>query len=175
MNKLIFVIIAWIFVVPAGGAQGQPFKVSIVPEHRSNDLAAISWGNDTSKTFYVVVTNISDKAQPIFETSNSWGYRAISFSLVLPDGTVSKVQPKQRIFTVNFPSVYVIPSGGHQVFPIKLDDSWEGKSAAFGSSGQTKVKITAVYSISSTPESKEKGVWEGKIESAQGEIAVHHK
>ena len=43
-------------------------------------------GHDFVHDFYVVLSNISRKPQPVWETWNSWGSRSISFELTMPEG-----------------------------------------------------------------------------------------
>lgn len=150
-----------------------PFELSIIPENRSENLSGISWANDCKSGFFVILSNLTDKAQPIFETWNSWGYQSISFEMTLPSGDTSTVTVKQQFFTRNFSSTFVIPPGGHQVFPITLNEVWEG-NPAFGGKGRTRVNLKAVYEIDVSPESKEQGIWTGRVESEPIEVEVHH-
>jgi hypothetical protein len=59
-----------------------PFTLSIVPG-RSGD---ITMAKKNPNEFYVVLTNVSGLSQPVWESWNSWGYRAISFELTTTDG-----------------------------------------------------------------------------------------
>ncbi|MGI9239469.1 MAG: hypothetical protein ACR2RV_01635 [Verrucomicrobiales bacterium] len=146
-----------------------PFRISIVPESRSGQVSKIGWGAESKRKCYVVLTNTTDQPQRVFETWNSWGYQAISFELTHASGKTSKVSVKPQIFTVNFPSTFTIPANGHYVFPISLNQDWEGEPE-FGKEGRTEVKLKAVYGLAPTTESREQEVWTGRVES--DELAV---
>lgn len=125
--------------------------------------------------FYVVLTNISGKPQSVFETSNSWGYQAISFQLQLPNGRTVTVSRAPENFTKNYPSVFIVPPGEHKVFAITLDDSWN-TAPAVPLADQTPLEITirATYKLSPTPESATEKVWTGRIESAAYNFKLRH-
>jgi len=53
---------------------------------------------NTIDTSYVIVTNVSDDAQTAFETSNSWGYYAVSFELQTVDGRTLTITKKPQAF-----------------------------------------------------------------------------
>ena len=160
-------------IILAESAEEKPFQLSIVPEGRSEKSSSISMAKDTQRKFYVVLTNTSNRAQPVFETWNSWGYQTISFELILPSGGRTTLCVKPQTFTMNYPSTYVIPPKGHHVFPITLNDEWALKSD-FGGPGKTKVKLTALYEVLATKESTEKKVWIGRIVSETIIVEVNH-
>ncbi len=167
----LFVLLACMIL--AGAAEDKPFQLSIVPESRSDQSSSISLAQDSQRKFFVVLTNTTDKDQPVFETWNSWGYQTVSFELILPSGERTKLCVKPQVFTRNFPSTYVIPPKGHQVFPITLDAEWEG-APDFGRPGQTKIKLTALYEVGETKESGEHKVWTGRIASETINVEVNH-
>ena len=150
-----------------------PFQISLVPEGRSDQGARISWGDDSKRNFYVVLTNTTDKPRRVFNTWNSWGYQAISFEFTLSPETKINVSMKPQRFTKNVPSTFTIPPNGHQVFPITLNEAWDEKPN-FGKAGRIMVKMRIVYELSETTESKENGVWTGRIESEQYRVVVNH-
>jgi hypothetical protein len=160
-------------IVLTGAAEESPFQLSIVPESRSEITSSISWAKDSKRNFFVILTNTSDKPQAVFERWNSWGYQAISFEMIGSAGERTSVRVKPQSFTKNFPSTYVIPPKGHQVFPIILNDKWEGRPA-FGEPGRTKIKLTAVYEVQATAESAEQKVWTGRIVSGTIDTEVNH-
>jgi hypothetical protein len=151
-------------VIWTAAAEEKPFHLAIVPKSRSENSSSISWTGSPNHQFFVVMTNTTDKNQPVFETWNSWGYQAVSFELILPSGKRMKASVKPQVFTRNFPSTYVIPPKGHQVFPISFNEEWE-LVPDFKSFGTTKIKLIAIYEIFPNEESKKKMVWTGRIVS----------
>jgi hypothetical protein len=136
-----------------------PFSLAIVP-----GVGGITMAKAKPREFYVVITNVSARPQSIWQYRNSWGYRAISFQLTTKDGRNFVLSRKQEAFTINFPSTFVIESGEHQVYPIRLDEGW-GTNPEFPKSDETPVALKAIYEVAPTPEAKEHNVWVGRVES----------
>jgi len=173
MKKILLLVVAYLGGWVSAYAADKPFNVLIIPEKRSERDSYISWGSGSVPAFFVLLTNLTDKPQPVFERWNSWGYQTIAFEMILSDGQKANLAVKERVFTKNAPSVYVIPPHGHQVFPITLGDEWLGKPN-LGPAGTTKVMLKAVYEIVPTKESREQGAWTGRIESTPAEVYVRH-
>jgi hypothetical protein len=174
MKKSIsFLIIVSIFLPNVGVCQEKPMRLQIVPESRSTEIGSISSGNDSKRCFYVVLTNLINKPQSVFEYWNSWGYQNISFEMTLSDGHKSKITMRDQGFTKNSPSTYSIPPDGHQVFLIIFNKEWDGLPK-FKEAGQTQVKLKAIYSVTETPASKAKKIWTGTISSDEVSIELNH-
>jgi hypothetical protein len=121
----------------------------------------------------VVLTNVSKETQPIFEGWNSWGYQAISLEITMPDGKKAILSVSDQDFTRNFPSTFHILPGEHQVFPIRLDKSWEmNPSITFAL--ETAITLKAIYEITESPESKKQHVWTGRVESKPCQLTLRH-
>ena len=102
-----------------------PFTLSVVSCRSNESGRSVSTAEKQPDVFYVVLTNISDRPQPVWETWNSWGYQTVFFEVVLPNGKHLSITKKAQDFTKNFPSVFVIPPGGQQVYPVRLDAEWD--------------------------------------------------
>lgn len=176
-----------------------PFKVSIVPISSGMDFQFRSEGGSHSspfkgerhsissgllsqsatfymtlaQTFYVVLTNTSDRPQYVFETWNSWGYQTVSLEATTQTGKTFLMTVKPQAFTRNFPSTFLIPPGEQQVFPIRLDDEWEGRPPArkartgpyIADTEFEHVAVKAIYQVLPSDEAASIGVWTGKIDS----------
>jgi hypothetical protein len=148
---------------PAPSAQptfGPPFSLSIVSARRDG----ITMFKHGGREFFVVLTNVSNEPQPVFEYWNSWGYQAISFNLTIADGKFFVLTTKSRDFDMNFPSRFIVMPGEHQVFPVRLDESWRAQPA-IPSNYETPIALKAIYSVDPSPESIKYGVWTGRVES----------
>ena len=116
-------------------------------------------------TFYVVVTNVSQQSQALWEWWNSWGYFAISFEVATDDGRKVTLSRKRTIvFTRNVPSMFVVAPGEHQVYAVQLDKWWETQPM-LRRAEEMPVKLKAVYEVSPTAESAQHKVWTGRVES----------
>lgn len=156
-------------------AADKPFSIAIVPSsHRSEGGPQISWSDGSKESFYVVLTNKTDKEQRVFETSYSWGYYALSFEITMPSGEMVIVSRKPIFSSPNIPTTFMIQPNGHFVFEVTLDKGWIGKPD-FGKDGQTNAKIKAIYELSARKRLKERGVWIGRIESKELAVKINHR
>ncbi len=64
-----------------------------------------------------------------------------------------------------------MPPGAKHVIPIILDDYWGAKPEI--EEGWQSIKLTAIYEVEDSEESKEEGVWTGRIESEQIEVKLN--
>ena len=152
-----------------------PFTLTLVPSKSEAPPRGqfISMANEKPGVFHVVVTNVSNELQPVFETWNSWGYQTVFFEITMPDGRRTRVSVADQNFTRNFPSTCLVPHGEPQVFPIKLDKEWEmNPRIELGS--ETEITLKAVYEVEETPESKVNGVWAGRVESKAFKLTLRH-
>ena len=137
-----------------------PFSLSIVSGRRDG----ITMSKKGAREFYVVLTNISEQPQPVWEYWNSWGFQVISFELTTADGKKFVLTAKYRDFDLNFPSTFVVDPGEHQVFPIRFDDSW-AVEPALPLKDEMPIPLKAIYSVSANPDSAKFHVWTGRIDS----------
>jgi hypothetical protein len=165
--------VAVLLLVSVSAAASDPFRIAVVPTSSQAALQTIETSSTHLRTFFVVLTNISAERQPVWETWNSWGYRSISFELSLPDGTRRIVTKKQQGFTKNFPSTFSIPPGGQQVYPIRLDSSWDSLPA-FPSTGETTVTLKAIYEVAASKEAGDSHVWIGRVASPSCTLTLRH-
>jgi hypothetical protein len=139
-----------------------PFSLSIVSG--TNNSITMSKRTEWAHEFYVVLTNISKEPQPVFEYWNGWGFQAISFELTTADAKRFVLTVKDRGFDKNFPSTFVVAPNEHQVFPIRLDESWQVQPALTVADG-IPITLKAVYQVKRTRESTREHVWTGRVES----------
>jgi len=159
---------------------GTPFRVSIVPTKSRTSERSITAAPRDPDTFYVVVTNVSSKAQPVWEGWNSWGYRNVSFALILADGTKHDITRKAQGFTRNFPSTFIIEPGESQVYPIKFDSTWDGLPtlnqqgccATSPVGGSLPIRLRAIYDVETSSEALQQEVWVGRVESPTYDLTL---
>jgi hypothetical protein len=174
--KIAFLVLLFSFAPFAWSADkdvAQPFTVTVVPSRSSSQARSISIADDKPGEFYVILTNTSKDAQPVFEYWNSWGYQTVSFEFTMPDGRKVVVSKRPQIFTRNFPSTFLIPSGEHQVYAIRLDKEWETRPK-FAADAETQISLKAIYEVKVTPEATEHKVWTGRVESKTYNLTLRH-
>ncbi|MFZ0819836.1 MAG: hypothetical protein WAM91_07190 [Candidatus Acidiferrales bacterium] len=165
MKRIIFSILVFTLVgIPRTDAPKAPFSLSVVPTRNDETKSSISMARKTPDEFFVVLTNVTQETQAIWETWNSWGYQAISFELTTSDGKKVVVSVKPQDFTVNFPSRFLIKPGEHQVFAIRLDDKWETRPS-LAKKNEMPITLKAIYEVTSALEATQYKVWTGRIES----------
>ena len=157
----------------ANKVAAEPFTLSVVPSRSSPQARTIAIAEDKPDEFYVVLSNISTDAQPVFETWNSWGYRTVSFEFTTPDGKKVVVSKRPQDFTRNFPSTFLIPPGEHQVYAVRLDKWWETRPK-LTADAETTITLKAIYQVSATPESTKHKVWTGRVESKAYSLTLRH-
>ena len=171
-----------------------PFTLAIIPSRSSPEAKAITLQNGNTVDFCVVLTNTSPSvalrmepkswlqrisplgapsrfrlpqhrdSQPVFEHWNSWGYQNVSFEFTTAVGTKAVFSKRPQIFTMNVPSTFLIPPGGHQVYAIRLNESWESRPM-LAADAETAITVKAIYEVTVTPESTRQKVWAGRVES----------
>ena len=82
--------------------QKTPFTLSIVPTTSSLDSRLITIASQKPDEFYVVLTNISNEPQSVWETWNSWGSQTISFEFKFGNNPPILVARGPEGFTMNF-------------------------------------------------------------------------
>jgi len=150
--------------------QKTPFALSIVPTRSTSDSRVITIASQKPDEFYVVLTNISNEPQSVWETWNSWGSQTISFEFKFGNNPPILVARGPEDFTRNFPSTFLIPPGEHKVYPIRLDKWWDVRSIP--KSTEMLVSLKAVYQVPNTPEAAEYHVWTGRVESGNYQFTL---
>src|SRR5262250_378073 len=73
----------------AVAVQHTPFSLAVVPTNSSGGVGGIAMAERKPNEFYVVLTNISEQPQAVFEQRNSWGYFTVSFEFTTDKGSKS--------------------------------------------------------------------------------------
>ncbi len=147
----------------ANKAQRSEVLVGIASPER-NGKRTISF----SKGFPVVITNLSNRPLGVWREWCSWGYFNLSLEVRTSDGRKVQLEKKRdRGWTRNFPDWYTLDPGESVIRNIVLTDKdWKGIED-LKVTGNAKLFIRVVMDVSTTDESKEKGVWSGKIVSPE--------
>jgi hypothetical protein len=94
----------------------------------------------------VILTNISKEPFRLFEDRNSWGYRQLSFSATLQDGTQIELTRGPYEWTRNFPSTTLLqPGQTYAVAPGTFSEAnWRGFAKVDGChDARLKAKYTS--------------------------------
>src|SRR6478736_6354659 len=120
--KWLIVVCGFLLCVTTLCAQTQkaPFTVSIVPTASSAGGATISMAHDSPWLFYVVLTNISNEPQTVWEDGNSWGDQVVSFRVIAGDRTKAVISKRAGFFGKNTPRAFVVRPGEHKVYEVQI-------------------------------------------------------
>ena len=151
----------------------EPFTLTVVPSRSSPQGRSISFADDKPEESYVVLTNSSKDAQPVFQYQNSWGYQNVFFEFTMSDGRKVVASKRIQIFTVNYPGTFLIPPGEHRVYAIRLDKQWETQPQ-LAADAETLITLKAIYEVTATPEATEHKVWTGRVESKASNFTLRH-
>lgn len=163
LTFLSVVLLAFAGTVLSGGPSA-PFSLSIVPTNSSGEVGSITVAQPQTSDFYVVLTNVSKNAQPVWEYWNSWGYQTISFELTIAESRKIVFSKRAQGFDKNFPSTFLVQPGEHQVYAIRFDKEWETRPA-LPKADEMTITLKAIYKVPPTSEAKQYKVWTGSVES----------
>ena len=162
--------------IPGGGAvedRSTPtLSVRIVPTSSRGSGRAIELYRP-SQHFHVVVTNISDEPVRLWREWCSWGYFNLSFVVDDAAGNPVVVKKRPRGWDKNRPDWTILEPGDHMVFEVSFDESiWQ--DAPRSEAGQARsVRMKAVYEVKADDQSKEHGVWTGRVHSPEADYTVY--
>lgn len=142
-----------------------PFVLSIVPTSSTEKGGPALELYGSQGTFDVILTNKSHVPQKVWMEWCSWGYFSLSFIMTDENGNQSFVNKLERAWDKNFPAYYLVGPNEHYVYHVSLSSLTWSNPPLPKQGLNRKFKITAIYEVKETPESKKEGVWVGKIYS----------
>lgn len=122
----------------------------------------------TGADFHVIIKNISDHPQNVFQVCNSWGYDNISFQIEYEGRSISLTRKDFTKPGDDAPVFWVIYPGEYRVYDISLKD-YKNVPSLKGQSRPAKIK--AIYRLSHDLYNPLRtfdfrGFWFGSVESA---------
>jgi hypothetical protein len=174
--KIVFALALFCCLVGMARSEDRnaPFTLAVVPSRSTAEERSVAIAAKQPETFYVVLTNTSDRAQPVWQTWCSWGFWTISFDITMPDGKRLHISRNHKeAFTKNSPATFLIPAGQHQVYPIQLDSQWENPPQ-FTGAGSVHITLKAIYEVPATPEATQQNVWVGRVQSPSYDLTLRH-
>jgi hypothetical protein len=168
MTRTTALLVLLTAAAPTVGATGISVSIAIPTRDGARRIAV-----GTAKPhLHVLVRNIVDTAQRIWDETFSLGYYALFFEIVGDDGAISTIRKKVREFTRNIPSSWTLEPGESFVFDVYLGDRslWEGVPLP-GPSCKT-VRLRAVYEVTPDAESQRLRVWTGRVASKTEPVKV---
>ncbi len=185
-KKVIFFLISVIllisFVIAYAEDRESPFEITLViPQRLEHRQRQISKSFTNKPEFHVLLKNISDEPQTLWNESCSWGYSNLSFEMVL-DGRKIVIEKNPVIeWEKDFPDYWTLLPDEYYVFDIYItSDIWNFPKIEEASK---VVQLKAIYENTSSsriihfkdkPDKKLDNFWTGQIESDPLEIVIYH-
>jgi ankyrin repeat protein len=173
---LFFLIIgvAQLFAAQPHEHQENALSIEIVlSKHKSGSQTI-----DRSDVFQVRFTNRSAKPIRLWSETCQYGYQALSFRFVAPDGLPSRMYkrvPHQSAWKNKLPETCIVPPGGTLAWKVSPSSFFWGEYAWIGvpepNTGKP-IKITASYEVTANQAAKDYAVWTGRIASKPVETLV---
>jgi len=124
--------------------------------------------------FHVVVSNDSATPQRVWQEWCSWGYFGLKFEITDEQGNKSLAQKKLRPWEKNFPAFWTLQPRENLVIEVHCADAniWQG--FPWPAKGTQTVTMQAIFEFAPDRESRENGVWTGRVVSKADKFVFYH-
>ncbi|MFK7912030.1 MAG: hypothetical protein AB8F34_15725 [Akkermansiaceae bacterium] len=167
-----FVFIGLLTCLVVDAAEGKAkadWRIEVVPSRNSNGKGAVLYAKKPLDVFYVVLHNQSGKDQKVWRDWSPWGYDNLSFTAHVGDGEEVRVTRLPNNWDKSYPDAALVKAGSCYVFEIHLaGKTWKG----YKEIGAKPFKLSVVFKVTATAESKEKGVWTGELKSSPIQVTL---
>jgi len=162
------------FALPAFSATtNSELSVSIAVPYAPNRLAAFGKHSDTNdtrvlcrswdKNFHVVLRNVSNKSQNIWQDSNSWGYDALTFEVMDESGKKWVTKKILASFDQNGPMFWTLKPNESLVIDVSFADDQKSDWQKWkGFPHNQTVSMQAIFEIRKDAWSQKYSVWTGR-------------
>jgi hypothetical protein len=151
-----FALAAFVFIALGfssdllGQGPKEPFTLMIVPNERHEKRAYLVFNKPHAphEHFHVILTNVSDKPQRLWNDSCSWGYGRLYFEVTDRKGNVRHVKQVERIWEKNYPDWFYLSPRHHVIFDVSFDlEKWEGVPTLEKDVASAEMKMRAFYRL----------------------------
>lgn len=127
-------------------------------------------GDQRKPSFHVVLKNVSDTTQRIWEEWNSWGYYNLSFELTEKEGKTVQVLKEPQVWTKNFPSCETLLPGEMRIFDIWWPGEW--KNLPPKADASQPASLVAVFTTNADRDTAKFSVWTGTVRSPKVDVSL---
>jgi len=126
---------------------------------------------NTNCHFHVVITNNSKQPQNLLQEGSSWGWQTLSFELIDEKGNKYLIQRTPADWTDNAPVYWILKPGEHYVRDVCFAQIYQGQRSWTGfperlNQGQNlKVRMKAIFEVTTDKSFDGAPLWHGRIES----------
>lgn len=176
MKTLLALLLVGLALPAFSATTNSEISVSIAVPYAPNRLAAFGKHADTNdtrvlcrswdKNFHVVVRNISDKPQNVWQDWVSWGYDALSFEFMDESGKKWVAKKIPAAFDQNGPIFWTLKPNETLVIDVCFADDQKSDWQKWkGFPHKQTVSMRAVFEIQEDPWSRKASVWTGRVVS----------
>ncbi|MCP5536683.1 MAG: hypothetical protein H7A51_10715 [Akkermansiaceae bacterium] len=150
-------------------AHAADWRVELVPSRHSEGKGQVLYATKPLDKFYIVLHNTSGQDQRVWRDWCPWGYHNLSLHAELDNGKKVLLTTATKNWGRSYPDAALVRAGKSYVFEVHLAGKvWKGLEELPGSA----FKLTVVYEVKETAESKQKHVWTGKVSSEAVTVTV---
>jgi len=122
--------------------------------------------------FNVIIRNLSEHRVNLWREWCSWGYFNLSFRFTAENGTKWIAKKKEKDWEKNFPDFVAVDPRGELVIDVTFDpDIWDNV-LPLDTGRSTTVSMVAIYQSENSDDTKERGVWSGRLVSDEREYKL---
>jgi hypothetical protein len=172
MRALLIQVIAGLLVSGAVHAADPVLSLSLAIPSRDDDRVLLL--HEKAAHFHVILSNVSDKPQRVWEEWCSWGYYAFTFEIKDEAGKSWIVKKKPIETTYDHADWWTLAPGEHVAFDVFFTDSkvWDGFPHPVNDS-QT-VFVRAIFEVKPDTFSEKHGAWTGRVVSDTKKLRFYH-
>jgi hypothetical protein len=176
MNRFLALFLVGLAPSVFGAPTNSEISVSIAVPCSSSTIATLTKNSDTNETrvlsaswsnhFDVLLRNVSDKPQNIWEDDNSWGYDALTFELKDETGKTWAVRKSFVAFHANAPAFWTLKPNDTLVIDVYFANDQKSDWQKWkGFPRNQTVSMRAILENHDDGASRKCSVWTGRAAS----------
>jgi len=171
-----FLLVLWsVFAFAlAAVAEKSPISISVaIPTSRDGERAVTDYGHDAH--FHVVIANVSNKPQRIWQEWCSWGYFGLRFEFTDEKGKKWFAEKKPRDWIKNYPDWWTLAPYESLVLNVYFGDSeiWQG--FPFPERMSQIVTMRAILEFKADDDSRKLNIWTGRVASKEEKFTFYRR
>jgi hypothetical protein len=170
--SLVFTLFAVGTFLPTCSAAESPLGVKLAIPSNMDGVHYLQQAVHPPSRFYVIVSNVSNEPQRVWDEHCSWGYFALSFEFTDITGKTTTAKKRDITWTVNSPVWRSLAPQESLVLEVHYAaTNWWSRFPE--PQGSRTVTMRAVFTVSPDEESRRHKVWTGRISSEDREVTIH--
>ncbi len=163
MKKVLLLLLlsVWFCELPVIASDTLRLSVAITSDWRGPTVRCDR--RNKNDHFHVILTNISDGPQHIWQDDNSLGWQNLRLELTDAEGHIVLVARPGRSWDLNSPTWWALTPQESHVFDIDFNDPLEWTGFPILKKRDESFTIRAIYEVDPVPQSTDVRIWTGKV------------